>query len=430
MTIQSFVEPDLSPENSLNKNKITVLGGGMVGICCAIELQQKGYQVQLIDRRGPGEETSSGNAGILSVSSIAPLASPELITRIPRLVANLDADFRLHYPHLLSLLPWLMRFLVRCNRKQYMQDGRLIDALTVPSVAAHLDLIGKSNAGHLVNRSGGLRLYRNQSTYNSDELERELFDICGLNYSILERQELRDLEPDLSDIFVKAVSINDSISIINPQSLCKCYAAYFQSLGGKIKQTEVTQLTQESNGWRIVTSGSTDIIERLVIALGAWTPELIKQIGYSNPIAIERGYHTIFSPQVDKILSRPIFDVDSSYVMIPMDMGLRVTTGSNLIYRETSETPQQVNKVIPRVKEAFPVGDLLLDKPWMGRRPSTPDSLPIIGPAPRHKNLWLAFAHAHMGFTMGPITGKIIANYITGAEQLIPVNAYLPDRYI
>jgi len=414
----------------VKEKNITVLGAGMVGICCAIELQQKGYQVRLIDRKGPGEETSSGNAGILSLSSIAPLASPELITRIPRLAANLDADFRLHYPHLLSLLPWLMRFLARCNRKQYMHDGALIDALTVPSVAAHLDLITKCKAGHLVNRNGGLRLYRNLKTFLKDELERELFDRCGLNYSILDPSDIHDLEPDIRKIFIKAVSINDSISVVNPKSLCQCYAHYFQSLGGEIKQAEVQQLSQESEKWRMVTSNGTEMVERLVIAMGAWTPTLIKQIGYRNPIAIERGYHTIYSPQEGKALSRPYFDVDSSYVMIPMDMGLRITTGSNLIHRETAETPQQVEKVIPRVREAFPIGELLLDKPWMGRRPSTPDSMPIIGPAPRHKNLWLAFAHAHMGFTMGPITGKIISNYVAGSDQPMPVSAYLPDRYI
>ena len=170
--------------------------------------------------------------------------------------------------------------------------------------------------------------------------------------------------------------------------------------------------------------------ERLVVCLGAWTPELIKPLGYSNPIAIERGYHTVFSAQQDKNLSRPIFDVDSSYVMIPMDMGLRVTTGSNLVHREAAETPRQIEKVIPRVREAFPVGKILLKKPWMGRRPSTPDSLPIIGPAPRHKNLWLAYAHAHMGFMMGPVTGQIIANYVSGEAQSLAVNAYLPSRYI
>jgi len=414
----------------LKTSKVTVLGAGIVGICCAIELQRRGYQVELIDRKGPGEETSSGNAGILSLSSIAPLASPELLTRLPRLASNLEADFLLHYPHLPGLLPWLMRFLVRCKRSKYIADGLLINALTVPSVATHMELIKASKAQQLVNSSGSLRLYRNIKTYQRDELERELFDLCDLQYSIIEKAEIRDLEPDIANIFSKAVLIKNSISITNPESLCQCYARYFQQLGGELRQAEITQISPENGQWRLQTPSGAEMSERLVVCLGAWTPELIKPLGYSNPIAIERGYHTVFSTQQNKNLSRPIFDVDSSYVMIPMDMGLRVTTGSNLVHREAAETPRQIEKVIPRVREAFPVGQMLLEKPWMGRRPSTPDSLPIIGPAPRHKNLWLAFAHAHMGFTMGPVTGQIIANYVSGEAQSLAVNAYLPSRYI
>jgi len=225
--------------------------------------------------RGPGEETSSGNAGILSLSSIAPLASPELITRLLKLVTNLDTDFRLHYRHLPRLLPWIVRFLTRCNVKQYMEDGQLIDALTVPSVAAHRDLIGECKAQHLINQSGCLRLYRNLQSYRKDELERELFNLCQVNYSTLDRHEIHDLEPDLTDIFVRAILINDSISITNPESLCKYYAEYFRTLGGELKQSEVTQISQESNLWRIVTSDGIEHIERLLIALGASTPELI-----------------------------------------------------------------------------------------------------------------------------------------------------------
>jgi D-amino-acid dehydrogenase len=164
--------------------------------------------------------------------------------------------------------------------------------------------------------------------------------------------------------------------------------------------------------------------------MGAWTPKLIGQLGYSNPLAIERGYHTILAPADGASLSRPIFDVDGSYVMSSMDMGLRVTTGSNLVYGETAPDPRQIAQVMPRVREAFPVGKILLDEPWMGRRPTVPDSLPIIGPAPRHENLWLAFGHSHMGFTMGPITGQLIANDISGAEQPFALTACSPARYL
>jgi len=414
----------------LSHSKVTVLGAGIVGICCAIELQRAGFQVDLLDRREPGSETSSGNAGILSLGSIAPLASPALLSRLPGLIANRYADFKMHYPHIPQLMPWLIRFLARCNRQTYFRDGESINALTVASDALHRQLIKQSNCGHLVNDRGVLRVYRQLKTFDEDKMERELFALCGVEHTLLERAELRELEPDLKDIFVKAVWVKNSISLRDPQQLCQSYARYFQSLGGVIKQSAVESINQVNGSWQMQTSRGRMETAKLVICLGAWTPQLIKSLGYRNVMAIERGYHTVYAPQPGKVLSRPIFDVDSSYVMNPMSAGLRITTGTNLTYRETAPTSAQIDMVVPRAREAFPLGDCQLETPWMGRRPSTPDSLPIIGPAPRHDNLWLAFAHAHMGLTMGPITGQIIASQIAGTDAPLDTSPYLPDRYL
>jgi D-amino-acid dehydrogenase len=164
--------------------------------------------------------------------------------------------------------------------------------------------------------------------------------------------------------------------------------------------------------------------------MGAWTPALIAQLGYSNPLAIERGYHTLFAASGEARLTRPIYDVDASYVMAPMEAGLRVSSGSNLTRRETKPDPRQLTRVTSKVREAFPIAEELLPEPWMGRRPTVPDTLPIIGPAPRHENLWLAYAHSHMGLTMGPITGRLIANFITGSEQPFAVSPCDPARYL
>jgi D-amino-acid dehydrogenase len=180
----------------------------------------------------------------------------------------------------------------------------------------------------------------------------------------------------------------------------------------------------------VVTEQGLQSAARVVVAMGAWTPEVIGQLGYSNPLAIERGYHTVLAADGDASLSRPIFDVDASYVMAPMEAGLRVTTGTNMTRRETAPDPRQVKRVMPRVREAFPVAEELLQEPWMGRRPTLPDSLPIIGRAPRHEDLWLAFGHSHMGLTMGPITGQLIANFISGAAQPFDVGSCAPSRYL
>jgi D-amino-acid dehydrogenase len=412
------------------KQSVFVLGAGMVGISCALELQRRGYPVTLIDRRGPGEETSSGNAGVLSYSNVTPIASPELLGRLHHLIFNRDADLLLHYPHLPSLIPWLVRFLSRCRRKIFLTDGDAMSVLTLASIEVHKQWIAEASAQHLLNQGGGLKLYRDRRTFMRGQLERELLQRCGIKHTLLEADQIYDYEPDLKRIFVQAVLIDETVSIRNPEKLCKAYAQMFIEAGGQVRRAEIKSLRPANGAWELTTGQGTETVARLVVCMGAWTPELIGQLGYSNPLAIERGYHTILAPADDASLSRPIFDVDGSYVMSSMDMGLRVTTGSNLVHHEIAPDPRQVIQVMPRVREAFPIDKVLLREPWMGRRPTAPDSLPIIGPAPRHENLWLAFGHSHMGFTMGPITGQLIANDISGAEQPFALTACSPARYL
>jgi len=409
---------------------VFVLGAGIVGISCALELQRRGYQVTLLDRRGPAEETSSGNAGILSYSNVTPIADPALLSRAHRLILNLDDDFLMHYPHLMSLVPWLLRFVLRCRRATYLHDGDAMSALTHASVEMHKRWIAEAGAQDLLNQGGGLKLYRNPATFLRDQLERELMDRCGIKHTLLDAEQVYDLEPGLKPVFVQGVLIDESISIRNPEKLCKTYVQLFVDAGGQFRRAAVKSLRQSGDGWELTTDLGSETVPRLVVCMGAWTPEIIGQLGYPNPLAIERGYHTIFAPAAAGSLSRPIFDVDAGYVMSPMEMGLRVTTGSNLTRGETEPTPRQVAAVTPRVREAFPVGELLLQNPWMGRRPTVPDTLPIIGPAPHHANLWLAFAHSHMGLTMGPISGQLIANFVSGDEQPFAVSPYTPSRHL
>jgi D-amino-acid dehydrogenase len=409
---------------------VSVLGAGIVGISCALELQRRGFQVTLIDRRGPGEETSSGNAGILSYSNITPLADPALLSRLHRLLLNLDADLLIHYPHLPSLLPWLSRFLRRCRRQTYLADGDAMSRLTQASIDLHRQWIDAAGLQPLLNSGGGLKLYRHRRTFARDRLERELLQQCGVRHTLLDADEVRQLEPDLNRIFAQGVLIDESISIRNPEKLCKAYAQMLVDAGGRIVRAAVREIRPTGDGWKLVTDRGPESAERLVVCMGAWTPEIIGPLGYANPLAIERGYHTIVAPAPGKHLSRPIFDVDASYVMAPMEMGWRVTTGTNLARREALPDPRQLARVMPRVREAIAIEQELLREPWMGRRPTVPDTLPIIGPAPRHPNLWLAFAHSHMGLTLGPISGVLIANFIEDKPQPFSPEACNPARYL
>lgn len=321
-------------------DSVTVIGASIVGICCALELQRRGYRVRLLDRGGPGEETSSGNAGILSYSDITPVASPALLPRLHRLALNLDNDLLLHYRHLPSLLPWLLRFLCRCRRDSFLRDGNAMNCLTSASVDLHRKWIAQAGAQDLLNRGGALKLYRERDTFVRDELKRELLRQCAVRHTVLDAEQAYELEPDLKPVFAQAVLIDESISIRNPQKLCQHYARLLREAGGQIGRVAVQSLRQNADGWQLQTGQGVEDASKVVVCMGAWTPRLIGQLGYANPLAIERGYHTVFAPAAGANLSRPIFDVDASYVMAPMQHGLRVTSGSNLTRRETAPDPR------------------------------------------------------------------------------------------
>ncbi len=409
---------------------VLVVGAGMVGVSCALELQRRGHRVTLVDRRGIGEETSSGNAGLLSYSTITPLADPQLLPRLHRLAFNREADLQLHYPHLPALLPWLLRFLARCRRGTYLADGAAMAALTRPSIELHRQWIAEAGLADLLNPTGALKLYRHDRSFRRDDLERELLDRCEVEYSLLDADEIAAIEPDLAPIFVRAMRVEQTLSLRDPQKLCQGYARLFVDAGGAYVRDEVEAVDSRGAGWEARGKDATRDAEHLVICLGAWTSRLLAPLGYRNPLAIERGYHMLLAPRAGHLLRHAIFDADASYVLAPMAAGLRVTTGTNLVARETAPNPRQLERALPRLREAFPIGEELLPVPWMGHRPTVPDTLPIVGAAPRHRKLWLAFAHAHMGLTLGPISGRLIADCIDGAPPAPMLTACRPGRWL
>ena len=409
---------------------VLVIGAGMVGVSCALELQRRGHRVTLVDRRGIGEETSSGNAGLLSQSTVTPLADPGLWRRMPRLLLNRDADFELHYPHLAALLPWLLRFALRCRRSTYLADGAALAALTRSSIELHRQWIDDAGLGELLNPAGALKLYRREASFRRDALARELLDRCEVEYRLLDADGIAALEPDLARIFARGMFVSQTLSLRNPQKLCQGYARLFGAAGGEFVTAEIDSLASRGTGWEARGAGVSFDAEHLVVCLGAWTPRLLAPLGYRNPLALERGYHMLFAPRAGNRLRHAIFDADASYVMAPMEGGLRVTTGTNLVAREAAPNPRQLERELPRAREAFALAEALLPAPWMGRRPTLPDSLPIIGAAPRHRNLWLAFAHAHMGLTLGPVSGRLIADCLDGAPPPAMLAACRAERWL
>ncbi len=191
---------------------------------------------------------------------------------------------------------------------------------------------------------------------------------------------------------------------------------------------DARSLEAVSGGWRV--RGVTGPVEarEAVVALGPWSPDVLRPLGYRVPMAVKRGYHQHFALEDGAALSHPVADIDSGFVMSPMTLGLRLTTGAEFAPRDAPPSPVQVARTRALAAQLLPLGEAVEKTPWMGCRPCMPDMRPVIGAAPRHAGLWLAFGHAHHGFTLGPVTGKLLACLMTGQAPDMDPAPYALNR--
>jgi D-amino-acid dehydrogenase len=248
-------------------------------------------------------------------------------------------------------------------------------------------------------------------------------------YEILDTGEIKELEPDISRHYHKGIWLTNTPSITSPEKVCLAYADYFQSLGGNFQVSSAQKLGKLETGWKLSCDNGEMEADSIVVAMGAQSTRLLSTTGVTVPMVIERGYHLVYQPEPGKSLGRSIIDTQYGLVMTPMETGIRVTSAVNLVAREIPPTFRQILDLAPQIESIFPFQKHNNDEPWMGNRPSTPDSLPIIGPAPGHDGLWLAFGHGHLGLTLGPKTGILIADAMAGKTTDSEANAFLPSRF-
>ena len=401
----------------------------MVGVSCALALQKRGLAVTLIDRREPGRETSYGNAGVLAASSIVPLNNPSLYAKISGYLGNRHPALNLSWRRAFRKPGWLLRFLWEARPSQARARIAALQALTGDTVERHRALMAEAGVSHRLRETGTLKLWRTEAGHEAARAEHDFLARHGIESQILDRQGISGVEPALNPIFHAGLLIPCVGSVDSPGAVTAAYAALFAERGGRIEQAAVTGLARDRDGWRASTASGQFEADIAVVALGPWSGDLLKPLGIDPWLDVERGYHRHLAPQAGARLSRTIYDVDGAFYMAPMEQGYRVTSGVDLSFRDAPDDHRQIDGATVAAREAFPLGEVV-GETWRGARPTLPDSLPMIGEAPRHPGLWLAFGNQHVGFSTGPITGEIIAALVCGEKPPIDPAPFRPGRYI
>ncbi len=407
---------------------VVVLGAGIVGVSAAYAARQRGLSVILVDRREPGSETSYGNAGILSSGSIMPLNQPSLWRALPKYVTNRNAALRWDLAWTLRNIDWVARFLANATPSRLRPRATALHGLIGASLKLHRDWIVKADAAQRIRETGWLKAWRSDAI-GAAKAEQAFLAEYGIESRMLDRQAISALEPSIVPVYKVGLLHTQTASVDSPGDVVKAYARMLVGSGGEIRQSDIRAIVPDGETWRVMLADGTVAARHVVVALGPWSADLLRPLGYRVPLAFERGYHREFKPNPARSLQRPIHDAEGSFLMTPMEQGIRVTSGVELTDRDAPSSLAQLDQVVPLARGVVEFGDPVGD-PWRGARPTLPDSLPMIGPAPRHSGLWLAFGNQHIGFTTGPATGAAIAAMIGGARPTFDVSAFAPSRYL
>ena len=409
---------------------VMVLGAGIIGTSIALLLAKRGISVALVDRGGPGEATSYGNAGIIEGNTIFPPAFPDDWSSLLRIALKRAPEVNYHLSFLPRIVPWLAAFRAASQPARLLETAQLMRPLFARAVAEHEALCAEASGERYLRRRGWLKLYRSQRAFAAQARELELAASLGIANVPLDGEAARALEPSLAPVFGHAVHWTGAVSVTDPLALTRAYAARYAALGGIALTGDARTLHRAGAYWRVDTAAGPLDAGEAVIALGPWMADVLALFGIRLPLAVKRGYHRHFRPQGNAMLGRPVLDAENGYCMAPMEQGIRVTTGAEFAARDVAPTPVQLARVTPAARELFALGEPVEAQPWLGARPCFPDSRPVIGRVPRQHGLWLAGGHSHWGLTLGPATGRLIAEMMTGATPFCDPQPYSAARFM
>ncbi|MTI02376.1 FAD-binding oxidoreductase [Roseibium sp. RKSG952] len=409
--------------------QVTIIGAGIVGICCALSLQERSIPVRLIDRGEPGQETSFGNAGVVSPWSIIPQAVPGIWKKLPQMLLDPKSALSVRTSFWPKMIPWGMRFLGKSDEGSVREVSDAMEILCRPSIDLYRRHLQGTGHEDLIADSYYIHAFRNPEEADLDGLGYLIRREKGGELERVDGTELRHLEPALSEEFKAAIVIKGQARATSPGRLGAVLAEKARAQGAEFVRSEVTKLTRNEEGnWQIATLQNTLHARQVVLAAGVWSADLLRPLGLSVPLVAERGYHVEF-PSPSAVLNNSIMDVDAKVVASSMQGGLRVAGTAEFGSVDAPADPRKEKILIDQAKSLVP--DLNTEEAqfWMGRRPSFPDSLPAIGPLDGKDGLYAAFGHSHYGLMMAPKTGELVADLMSDRSPNINLDPFLLARF-
>lgn len=407
---------------------VAVIGGGIVGVCCAAFIQRAGHDVTLIERSDIGAGASYGNAGIISSGGCVPMALPGVIAKVPGMLLSRDGPLSIRWAYALRLLPWLIRFVQSARSDRVESISIALHKLLSGAHAAYEEVIGASAFDRQIASQGLLFVFSSKAAFDGSARAREIRAARGVKFDIIGRHALHALESELAPNLQHGILFDEARHALDPGDLTEELATRFSSDGGQIEKSEITAVTETEDSVVLSSIRGCRPYDMAVVAAGAWSRRLLKSVRLTIPLDTERGYHVML-PDPNIVISRPVIVPEIGFAITPMRNGVRLSGLIEFAGLDASPDYCKAERMLHQAKRVLPNLNTTGGEYWMGHRPSFPDSMPVIGPSRPQSRLFFAFGHGHQGVGFAAITGKIIASLVNGDEPPIDIAPFSPQRF-
>ena len=408
------------------KEKIGIIGAGIQGVCNALFLQKKGYEVTIFDKYEPGSSASYGNAGHFSPYASVPLNRPDVLSDVPSMLLSTRGPLALKWNYVYKMLPWFYSFVKNCRENKMMHTAKYMHQILDLSLPAFDELFEEINLDGLIEHKGIMYVWTNKSQKSRD-LEINLRNNLGVKQRLLSPKEIHDLEPNLKPFYDGGVIYDYARHARNPKKILIKLFENFTLKGGKFLKLNIEKLDFDGEKPVIRSETQRFIFDKLVIACGAFSKKFTDKLHENIPLETERGYHVHFKGY-ENLISRPIVYADKGFGMTPMEQGLRVVGTVEFGGLENPLSKSRISNLVLNAREMLD-GLPEHNDEWLGFRPTLPDFLPIIGPSKNFKNVFYSFGHHHLGWTLGAISGKIISSMISDENTNLDLEPYSSLRF-
>jgi len=410
-----------------NKSKLGIVGAGIQGISNALFLQKKGFNITIFDRDEPGSPAASyGNAGHFSPYASVPINRPDILPDIPAMLLSSTGPLALKWNYVPKMIPWVLQFIKNCSTKKMMHTAKNMHQILDLALPAYDELFDEIDLGGLVEKKGILYIW-NDKNLKSRELEIKIRNELGVDQQVVTPKEIHDLEPNIKSIYHGGVYYQHGRHARNPKKILIKLFELFLKKGGKFLKMNVNDIKFDGEKPVIKTETQSFIFDKIVIACGSFSKKLTDNLDEKIPLDTERGYHIHFK-DCDHLLSRPVIFQNRGFGITPMEQGLRVVGTVEFGGLDNPLSKSRIKNLINNAK--YMMGDLPEhEDEWLGFRPTLPDYLPVIGPSKKYKNVFYCFGHHHLGWTLGPISGKIISSMIAEENTNLDLKPYSSLRF-